>query len=231
MAVSRVSQDPPDPPTKRQRVPALAPEERRAALIEATIPLLREHGINISTRQIADAAGVAEGTIFGVFKDKASLIDAAVARAFEPTPIIRALRAIDPAADLRTRLIAAAEILRERGASQGPLLHVLRQLAMEATRIARVDLFAARHLILYELGVGRVRLLSNNPSKARALADAARLRRNSATVARLLFSLVMHPRDGLLDLELLNAEEVVSLILDGLLIRDSTTRDPGESSC
>ena len=201
MVVSRVSQDPPDPPTKRQRVPALAPEERRAALIEATIPLLREHGINISTRQIADAAGVAEGTIFGVFKDKASLIDAAVAKAFEPTPIIRALRAIDPAADLRTRLIAAAEILRERGASQGPLLHVLRQLAMEATRIARVDLFAAR------------------------------LRRNSATVARLLFSLVMHPRDGLLDLELLNAEEVVSLILDGLLIRDSTTRDPGESSC
>ena len=218
MVVSRVSQDPPDPPTKRQRVPALAPEERRAALIEATIPLLREHGINISTRQIADAAGVAEGTIFGVFKDKASLIDAAVAKAFEPTPIIRALRAIDPAADLRTRLIAAAEILRERGASQGPLLHVLRQLAMEATRIARVDLFAARHLILYELGV----LIEP---------DAARLRRNSATVARLLFSLVMHPRDGLLDLELLNAEEVVSLILDGLLIRDSTTRDPGESSC
>jgi AcrR family transcriptional regulator len=218
MAISRVSQDPPDPPTKRQRVPALAPEERRAALIEATIPLLREHGINISTRQIADAAGVAEGTIFGVFKDKASLIDAAVAKAFEPTPIIRALRAIDPAADLRTRLIAAAEILRERGASQGPLLHVLRQLAMEATRIARVDLFAARHLILYELGV----LIEP---------DAARLRRNSGTVARLLFTLVMHPRDGLLDLELLNAEEVVSLILDGLLIRDSTTRDPGESSC
>lgn len=218
MAVSQVSQDPPDPPTKRQRVPALAPEERRAALIEATIPLLREHGINVSTRQIADAAGVAEGTIFGVFKDKASLIDAAVAKAFEPTPIIRALRAIDPAADLRTRLIAAAEILRERGSTQWPLLHVLRHLAMEANRIARVDLFAARHLILYELGV----LIEP---------DAARLRRNPGTVARLLFSLVMHPRDGLLDLELLDAEEVVSLILDGLLIRDSTTRDPGELPC
>jgi AcrR family transcriptional regulator len=218
MAVSRLSQDPPDPPTKRQRVPALAPEERRAALIEATIPLLREHGINISTRQIADAAGVAEGTIFGVFKDKASLIEAAVAKAFEPTPIIRALRAIDPAADLRTRLIAAAEILRERGSTQWPLLHVLRQLAMEATRIARVDLFAARHLILYELGV----LIEP---------DAALLRRSPATVARLMFTLVMHPRDGLLDLELLDAEEVVSLILDGLLIRDSTTRDPGELPC
>ena len=89
---------------------------------------------------------------------------------------------------------------------------------MEASRIARVDLFAARHLILYELG-------------ALIEPDAARLRRNPATVARLLFLLVMHPRDGLLDLDLLDAEQVVSLILDGLLIRDSTTRDPGEPPC
>jgi AcrR family transcriptional regulator len=218
MAVSQVSQDPPDPPTRRQRVPALAPEERRAALIEATIPLLRQHGVNISTRQIAEAAGVAEGTIFGVFKDKASLIDASVAKAFEPTPVIRALREIDPAGDLRARLVAAAEILRVRMADQWPLLHVLRTMAMRAERIARVDLFASRHLILYELG-------------ALIEPDAKRLRRNPSTVARLLFSLVMQPRDGLLDVDLFNSEEVVSLILDGLLIRDPTTRDPGELPC
>jgi AcrR family transcriptional regulator len=218
MAVSQVSQDPPDPPTKRQRVPALAPEERRAALIEATIPLLRQHGVNISTRQIAEAAGVAEGTIFGVFKDKASLIDAAVVKAFDPTPVIHALRAIAPVDDLRVRLVAAAEILRVRMADQWPLLHVLRVMAMQAERIARVDLFASRHLILYELA-------------ALIEPDAKRLRRNPSTVARLLFSLVMQPRDGLLDVDLFNSEEVVSLILDGLLIRDSTTRDPGELPC
>src|SRR5689334_22800855 len=129
MAVSPVAHDPPGatgPPTKRQRVPALSPDDRRAALIEATIPLLRQHGLNVSTRQIADAAGVAEGTIFGVFKDKASLMDAAVAKAFEPTPVVRALREIDPAGDLRTRLVAAAEILRLRMADQWPLLHLLR---------------------------------------------------------------------------------------------------------
>lgn len=222
MVVSRVAQDHPDPP-KRQRVPALAPEERRAALIEATIPLLREHGINVSTRQIADAAGVAEGTIFGVFKDKTSLVDAAVAKAFEATPIISALRRIDRSLDLRARLIGAAGILRERAVAQGPLLHVLRSLAMEPSRIARVDLFAARHLILYELG-------------ALIETDAGLLRRNPATVARLLFSLVMNPRGGLMDLEVLDDEEVVSLILDGLLIRDSTTcdgttKDAGEVPC
>jgi AcrR family transcriptional regulator len=217
MAVSPVAHDPPDaagPPAKRQRVPALSPDDRRAALIEATIPLLRQHGLNVSTRQIADAAGVAEGTIFGVFKDKASLMDAAVAKAFEPTPVVRALREIDPAWDLRTRLVAAAEILRLRMADQWPLLHLLRAMAMKPERIARVDLFAARHLILYELA-------------AVIEPDAKLLRRNPATVARLLFSLVMQPRDGLVDV--FNSEELVSLILDGLLLRDATTT--GEPPC
>jgi AcrR family transcriptional regulator len=215
MPVSQVSPESPDPPTKRQRVPALAPEDRRAALIEATIPLLRQHGLNVSTRQIADAAGVAEGTIFGVFKDKASLIDAAVAKAFEPTPVVRALREIDPAAGLRTRLLAAAEILRLRLADQWPLLHLLRAMAMQAERIARVDLFAARHLILYEL------TLLIEP-------DAKRLRRGPSTVARLLFMLVMQPRD----FEPLTNEEAVSLLLDGLLIRDATNpEEPGELPC
>ena len=94
---------------RRQRVPALSPEERRAALIAATIPLLREHGASVSTRQIADAAGVAEGTIFGVFKDKASLLKAAVASALDPAPLLRGLKAVDPVLPLRRRLVAFDE--------------------------------------------------------------------------------------------------------------------------
>lgn len=60
------------------RARPLAPEERRASIIAATIPLLLEHGTSVTSRQIADAAGIAEGTIFRVFTDKDSLIDAAV---------------------------------------------------------------------------------------------------------------------------------------------------------
>ena len=56
----------------------MAPEDRRAALIAATVPLLHEHGLDVSTRKIAEAAGVAEGTIFGVFPDKHSLVVAAL---------------------------------------------------------------------------------------------------------------------------------------------------------
>lgn len=47
-------------------------------IIDAVIPLLLEHGRDVTSRQIAEAAGIAEGTIFRAFGDKESLISAAV---------------------------------------------------------------------------------------------------------------------------------------------------------
>ncbi|CAN5505640.1 TetR/AcrR family transcriptional regulator [soil metagenome] len=47
-------------------------------IIDAVIPLLLEHGKDVTSRQIAEAAGIAEGTIFRAFGDKESLITAAV---------------------------------------------------------------------------------------------------------------------------------------------------------
>src|SRR5258705_8373477 len=101
-------------PSRRQRVPALSPDERRAALIQATLPLLRTHGAAVTTRQIAEAAGVAEGTIFGVFPDKASLLSAALSSALDQAPVLRALSAIDPELSLRERLRDAVAILVRR---------------------------------------------------------------------------------------------------------------------
>jgi len=43
---------------KRTRAAALPPSERRAEIIAATLPLVREHGANVTTRQIAEAAGI-----------------------------------------------------------------------------------------------------------------------------------------------------------------------------
>jgi len=82
----------------------MAPEDRRAALIAATIPLLCEHGPDVSTRQIARAAGVAEGTIFGVFSDKNTLLVTALTSALDPQPTLDAITAIDRRVDLRARL-------------------------------------------------------------------------------------------------------------------------------
>jgi len=59
-------------------------EDRRKAIIEVLIPLLVEKGSEVSTREIAEAAGIAEGTIFRVFPDKRSLMLAAAEEVINP---------------------------------------------------------------------------------------------------------------------------------------------------
>jgi AcrR family transcriptional regulator len=196
---------------RRQRVPALSPQERRAALIAATIPLLREHGTAVSTRQIADAAGVAEGTIFGVFKDKTSLLRAAVVAALDPAPLLRQLKAVDRALPLRARLVAAARLIREHVAGHGAILFAVRSSLFEGDRKSIVEVMATRYLVLTELA-------------SLIEPDAGLLRRSPLTTARLLMSFVAAPRGGVLGVpdEPLSDDEVVSLLLDGLLIRTPT---------
>jgi AcrR family transcriptional regulator len=92
----------------------MSPEERRDKLIDATLNLLREHGRAVTTRQIAEAAGVAEGTIFRVVESKEELIDAAIARAFEPGPLIDRIQEIDPDQPLRERMVRLSSIFQQR---------------------------------------------------------------------------------------------------------------------
>jgi AcrR family transcriptional regulator len=68
-----------EPP--RQRAQPMAPDDRRAMIAEQAIPLFIEHGSTLTTRQLADHLGIAEGTIFRAFGDKDTLVRASV-RAF-----------------------------------------------------------------------------------------------------------------------------------------------------
>jgi AcrR family transcriptional regulator len=88
--------------------------ERRAALIAATEPLLERFGREVSTKQIAEAAGIAEGTIFRAFATKEALIDAVIEDAFGIQRTCDELAQIDLALSLEKRLGAAVVILQER---------------------------------------------------------------------------------------------------------------------
>ena len=206
---------------RRRRVPAMAPDDRRAALIDATIPLLREHGLDVSTRQIAQAAGVAEGTIFGVFQDKNTLVVEALVQALDPQPTLDALDAIDPALELRPRLVAAADLINERFTGNAALMSAARQMilhdrhpteARERMACSRERLHAALTAVIEP--------------------DAHRLRRSPGTTARLLLLYVGANTFGPYgDTDGFTGPDIVSLLLDGLLIRNDHDDHGGAVRC
>lgn len=96
------------------RAAPLPLDERRAALIAATGPLLERFGREVSTRQIAEAAGVAEGTIFRAFATKEALIDAVIEDAYNIRYTCEELAQVDLGLSLEERLIAAVAVLQGR---------------------------------------------------------------------------------------------------------------------
>jgi AcrR family transcriptional regulator len=112
--------------TSQPRAKPLPPDDRRREIIEAVIPLLLEKGSTLSTREIADAAGVAEGTVFGVFPDKESVIVEAVKVTVDPESTTNELAMISDDVPFEQQLESAASVLMERGERIGILVGVLR---------------------------------------------------------------------------------------------------------
>jgi AcrR family transcriptional regulator len=100
--------------TRTKRATALPPDERRSMIVAATLPLLLEHGERVTSRQIAEAAGIAEGTIFRAFADKDEVIAAVIEAALDPAPLEAALRAIPGDLGFEATLEAAIVILQQQ---------------------------------------------------------------------------------------------------------------------
>lgn len=100
--------------TKTTRATALPPDERRAMIVAATLPLVLEHGDRVTSRQIAEAAGIAEGTIFRAFADKDEVIAAVVEAALDQEPLEAALTGIPDGLAFEAGLVAAIVIMQQR---------------------------------------------------------------------------------------------------------------------
>jgi AcrR family transcriptional regulator len=83
-------------------------------IIGAVIPLILERGRDVTSKEIAEAAGIAEGTIFRAFGDKETLIAAAVERYLDPLTLIASLRSMDRDLPLDDKLQVILGLMRDR---------------------------------------------------------------------------------------------------------------------
>jgi len=199
--------------------------------VAAALPLMRRLGSQITTRQIAEAAGVAEGTIFRVFPDKAAVLRASFEQAWDPGRAAAELAGIDPDLDLPDRLARIIDIIATRVAEIWQLFSMVRTAPgphragdpggaghQKSGPSARGGRSPEHHHLREQAD----RLLT--AAVEAALAPAAeQLRISPAAAARLIGPLVfgcVHPQ--LADENRLSTADIVDFLLDGLRARPGT---------
>jgi AcrR family transcriptional regulator len=208
-------------PGVSRRAAPLPPEQRRATIVDAALPLVRAHGRDVTTRQIAQAAGIAEGTIFRVFADKDALLDAVVARAFDSAEFAVELRRIDLGQPLRDRVRAAVVVQRRRLEDLFQLMFALR---LGAPPWKRPDGRKPPHHRLH-----------NQPDVFEAMVAVFAAEADELTVSapegarrmRLVTFAATHPM--ITDHHPLSTDEIVDLLLYGIAAKAG--RDPRGTTC
>jgi AcrR family transcriptional regulator len=186
----------------------MAPAARRAAILDAARPLVMRYGSAVTTRQIAEAACIAEGTIFRVFPDKDSVVQAVVAEVFDPEPTLRELAAVDRGLPLRERLTAAVTVLQRRLSQVFGLLDALGWIRPPEPEEAERPHPPAGINDAFRAAVADI----VGPDERRLRVPATEL----AHVLRLLVFSGTHPM--IADGSPLTPEQIVAILLDGLYL-------------
>ncbi len=199
------------------RAPRMAPDERRDMLIGVTLPLISRYGLKVTSKQIAQAAGVAEGTVFRAFGDKEALVRAALDRGLDPAPILAELAAVDLTLPLRERVRRVTDILQRRFIAVFELmLAVGMQGPPQDVQAHRDRARPAHAAILVEVQ----RILAPDAGEFRLpLPEVVR-------IMRLLTFAGSHPL--ITDGHLLTVDEITVVLLDGIL---HTDRNGGSTPC
>ena len=184
----------------------MTPDDRREALVDTTIPLLHEHGRTVTTKQIADAAGVAEGTIFRVFDSKDDLVTAALDHAFDMEPFLADLRRIEPDQPLRALVsdVVTHLQIRFRG-----IFELMTAVGMVGPPSAK------KHMHHHREEAARIMSDLLAPHADELAVPIAEF----VHITRLLTFSGSHPH--LSDGRILTTDEIVTTVLDGLLARET----------
>jgi AcrR family transcriptional regulator len=176
----------PDPTTSGRAAP-MSPDDRRAAIATAVLPLVADRGADVTTRELAEAACVAEGTLFRAFGDKEALIGAVAVEGLERASGAEATRAelagIDRTLPLTDRIAQVIELGRNRMADVVRWMGVLRVLhhradvreaaLSEQAKELRSRLFAQRELQREATVEGIVAVLGPDAHRLRVPVDVA----------------------------------------------------------
>jgi len=197
---------------RRKRAPSMSPEDRRVQLIDAAIPLMSRHGSSVTTAQVADAAGVAEGTIFRLFADKNSFLDAVLEHALDADHVTLSLGRIDPNLSARARILCAADSIRTHFERALPVMHG----AMRHGQTARAGASVGRMfgLLLHESEA----LFANELARGRVHGDARVLARMLVGVCQ---SVVWQDYFERGPRPVLSTEQFISVLIDGCCVRAS----------
>ena len=158
------------------------------------MPLLRDRGPSVTTRELAEAAGVAEGTLFRVFPDKAALVQAALDRALDPAEVVAELSSgADADGDAAATVTRAVHVLHARSRQVAALFAVAYQLLEESQYPHRTPHHKPLHKPLHKPhGGGRAHVQPVIDAVAELLErHAGQLRQPPAVCARMLVAVVL----------------------------------------